>query len=363
MRKRGERVLGPYEQHNGWRVVVVRADGSRESTVCKSEAAAERQKEILEAGLAAANHTTESALVLYRKHLEASGDKPDSIYVVEWAVELFFPDPLPLSMLSQKRCQALYDDIRARTSEATGRPLANDTHRGALTRTKTFLSWCVEQNWLRANPLAGVKAVGKLRPRGKSLGKDGNELRVKGARLWYAKALELAREGDEGAVAGLMALLLGMRAGEIVSRIVGDLDEDGAPGDLLWIPCSKTPAGRRTLEVPDVLRPLLLKSAEGKDLTSPLIAWRDRKPHDHAWVIKQVRRICDAAGVPRVTAHAMRGLLATITTERGVAGHVIAATLGHESYEDMTLKSYAAPGSREASVSRRGLVVLNGGAK
>jgi integrase len=47
-------------------------------------------------------------------------------------------------------------------------------------------------------------------------------------------------------------------------------------------------------------------------------------------VIDQVHRICDLAKLPRVTAHALRGLLATLTAERGLAGHLIAATLGHE---------------------------------
>ena len=77
-------------------------------------------------------------------------------------------------------------------------------------------------------------------------------------------ALFKARRGDDGATAALVAMLLGMRASEIVSRRVADLDEDLAPGDLLWIPCSKTPAGRRTLEVPDVLRSPLVRLAKDK---------------------------------------------------------------------------------------------------
>jgi integrase len=73
-----------------------------------------------------------------------------------------------------------------------------------------------------------------------------------------------------------------------------------------------------------------------------------------------VHRICDLAEVPRVTAHAMRGLLATLTAERGLAGHLIAATLGHED-ERTTMHSYAAPGSADAGIRRHGWRVLNGG--
>jgi integrase len=365
MRKRGERVLGPYDQENGWRVVRLFENGDRKSRVFKTERAALRYMEILQAELEQEDKTTEQALAEYKAFMVASGDKPESIVVVEWAVNLFFPEPVTLSMLSAKRCQRIYDDIRARPSKATGKPLAADTHRGALARVKAFLSWCVEppRCWLKENPFATVKGIGKLRPRGKSLGKAGNELRVAGARQWYAKALELAAKGDKGAIAGLVALLLGMRAGEIVSRRVRDLDADTAAGDLLWIPCSKTPAGRRTLEVPDVLRPHLLRLAADKKPDRYLLEFRPGVPHNNAWVRKQVVRICDLAEVPQVTAHAMRGLLATLTAERGLAGHLIAATLGHTSYEGMTLKAYAAPGSHETGVNRRGLVVLKGGAK
>jgi hypothetical protein len=56
----------------------------------------------------------------------------------------------------------------------------------------------------------------------------------------------------------------------------------------------------------------------------------------------------------------MRGLLATITAERGLAGHMIAATLGHETNAP-TMTGYAALGAAATGVNRRGLVVLNGG--
>lgn len=86
------------------------------------------------------------------------------------------------------------------------------------------------------------------------------------------------------------------------------------------------------------------------------------RSHGRDWVIDQVHRVCDLAEVPRVTAHAMRGLLATITAERGMAGHLIATTLGHED-ERTTMHAYAAPGSAAAGDRHRGLVVLNGGAQ
>ena len=57
----------------------------------------------------------------------------------------------------------------------------------------------------------------------------------------------------------------------------------------------------------------------------------------------------------------MRGLLTTLTAERGLAGHLITATLGHED-ERTTMKAYAAPRAAAAGINRRGLIVLKGGA-
>lgn len=198
-------------------------------------------------------------------------------------------------------------------------------------------------------------------------GKEGNEFRIREARTWYAKALDLADLRDEGAVGTLVAMLLGMRASEIVSRRVSDLGEDEEPGDLLWIPDTKTPAGRRQLEVPEVLRPLLVALADGKnadrylfEAEKPSAEHKNGRPHWRDWIRHNVHRVCELADVPVVTAHAMRGLLATLTTSRGMAGHLVAQTLGHEN-ERTTMHAYAAPGSAAAGAQKRGLKLLKGG--
>ena len=79
-------------------------------------------------------------------------------------------------------------------------------------------------------------------------------------------------------------------------------------------------------------------------------------------------RLASASGAPalrrgnvtKVTAHAMQGLLATLTTSRGIAGHLVAATLRHES-ERTTMHAYAAPSLAATGVQRRGLKLLQGG--
>jgi integrase len=110
-----------------------------------------------------------------------------------------------------------------------------DSHRNILAEAKSFLRWCtVKKRWLARNPLEEIEGVGK-RKHGKT------QLRVDEARKWLAMAVGLAAEGEAGAVAALLALVMGMRANEIVSRVVRDLDDEGK---LLWIPDSKTEASR-----------------------------------------------------------------------------------------------------------------------
>jgi integrase len=69
----------------------------------------------------------------------------------------------------------------------------------------------------------------------------------------------------------LMALLMGLRAHEVVQRTVRDLDDNGR---LLVIGSSKTRAGVRTVAVPPLLRPRLLaltanRAADAMIFTEP----------------------------------------------------------------------------------------------
>jgi len=163
---------------------------------------------------------------------------------------------------------------------------AVDTHRNCLSLAKAFGKWCVKQGWMRENSLTTIEPTGR-RKRGKE------QLRVDEARRFVATCREHADQGDVGAIAAMTQLLLGMRSGEVIARVVRDLDDRGR---LLWIPKAKTYAGRRTLEVPEMLRPHLLKLAKGKQPDALLFTTKDRH-----WQLYHVRRMCKLAGVPPIT--------------------------------------------------------------
>ena len=140
------------------------------------------------------------------------------------------------------------------------------------------------------------------------------------------------------------------------SRLAADGDEGvGDHDEGLWIPDAKTEAGKRTRQVPDVLQPYLKGLAEGKTPQEKLFGdhWRD-------WVRKWVKRICLEAKVPQVTAHGMRGLHSTLALEHGASDHVVASSLGHESFST-TVAHYAKPEAIAGARQRRVLTVLDGG--
>lgn len=61
------------------------------------------------------------------------------------------------------------------------------------------------------------------------------------------EAFELADRGDEGTVAAMVSLVMAMRASEIVSRSVRDLDDEG---QLLWDPGDEDGGGQADVSAP-----------------------------------------------------------------------------------------------------------------
>lgn len=365
-RPRGERVYGPYPHRGRWRVILTRPAGgrgggssAREETpyYFGTEAEARRFAERARAELdtpAPAALTVEDALERYERFLrDGKGNKPGSIARTMWSLRRFFGAELgePLAMLTERRCKALYEALTAE--------LAVDSHRNALAETKTWARWAVAERLLARSPLEHVQGMGR-----RSKGKP--QLRFREARLWRDRALALAEAGDDGAVAAMLCLILGLRASEVTHLRARDVDELEERADLLWVEDSKTPAGRRRVEVPELLRPHLVRLVEGKGPTAWLFATRrkdgSQQQHWRDWPREQVQRICRLAGVPEVCAHSMRGLHATIAMERGTTGAIVAAALGHED-ERTTKTAYAESEAIADGVRRRALKVLDGGKK
>ena len=82
-------------------------------------------------------------------------------------------------------------------------------------------------------------------------------------------------------------------------------------------------------------------------------------PHERDWVRRNTQRLCRLAGVPKITAHALRGMHATLATAAGATGDLVAAQLGHAS-PAITRAHYTSPEAVEHAKLRRVLEELMG---
>lgn len=330
------RVYGPYPARKGLRLVILEGS-ARKSVIVASIEEAEKVRADLEAALRQrSGRSIAVSLGEYEDYLLHTRGAATAPHIAR-AIARFLGEDGMLGDISPARASAMYEAETRRVLGGKGQTVAAASHRTLLGQCKRFYAWAVERGYAGENPFASVKPVGKPK-----VGKA--QLRIDEARRFVATAMAQAQAGDPAATASLLALMLGMRAGEVLARIVRDLDDDGR---VLWITRGKTDNARRRLEIPEVLRPCMARLADGKSPTellfgeSPIHAG---KPLTDAWLWGHVRRLCDEAGVPRVSTHSLRGLHSTLAIEAGATSTAVAAALGHGSFQ-ITAKHYAAPGT------------------
>jgi len=162
------------------------------------------------------------------------------------------------------------------------------THRQLLSGARTFLRWCVRQRLLSADPAADVRPVGKPRA-----GKQ--QLRIDEARRLIGVCLGHAREGDRAAAAILVIAFTGRRLREVTTRPVRDLDDGGR---VLWMPPSSTTKRRpASVAIPEPVRSVLLRLAEGLAPEAPLFHGGEAPSTHSSWLGRRLHQFCDEAGV------------------------------------------------------------------
>ena len=329
------RVVGPYMEKGKYRVVVVE-NGRRQNHFAATEEAALRLRAELQAGLRRAKpKSVEQAISEWLAGKVRSGSC-SAISAEQQRVRLkrmlgpAMSDPV--GAVTKRQGEAIYARFVDQPSKFTATPPAAATHRKALSIARSFFEWAVGRGYAKKNPLADVVPVGRPR-RGKL------QLRIDEARAFLAAALAFAdSRGDSLAVGAAAALLLGLRASEIVHCRVRDLDDHGR---VLWVEGTKTASSRRRLAVPGILQPFLLRLAAKREPLSFLFGEsRSGQPRRRAALRLRVRGLCEKASVPIVCPHSLRGLWATLAVESGAVTHAVAAALGHNSFE-MTKRHYA----------------------
>jgi integrase len=170
--------------------------------------------------------------------------------------------------------------------------------------------------------------------------------------------LSLSATGDDGAFAAAVALVMGLRAKEIIQRVVPDVD---AFSRVLYIEKAKTAAGNRMLKRPKMLWPHFESRIQGKNPMDTLLLGQSINFHRSDWVRYQVLSICKELKLSAcVCAQGLRGTHSSFAQETGVTAQLVAQQLGHES-EETTLEHCTRPGLPEEQKSKRVLRVLTGG--
>lgn len=320
MRQEGVTVHGPYQHGRRFRIVVRRGGASRPRSFATREEAERFKAAVLRE---ASGRSMSDAIEAYAEHMRGAGLKDTS-----WPTTRFRLRSLlgvsdtstggQLSTLTESRARALYRAYKERPTR-TGRTPAADTCRNTLAEAGTWARWCIEQGWLRKDPFAGIKDRSRRR-------KGKPQLRIDEVRSVVDLCLSLGSRGDRSAVAALVAILLGLRASEIADRQVRDLDDGGR---LLVVPEAKSEDGKRRIEVPEILRPLLRDLADKRPAIAPLFTSEDGEPATRYWIAYHVERLRKAAGVPRVTPHGLRGTHMTLARAAGQSAIAVAASVGH----------------------------------
>ena len=176
--------------------------------------------------------------------------------------------------------------VASSTAKARRSPLL---HTGPSSVSASAYAWAVEQGYTPQNPFAAVKPVGKPK-----VGKS--QLRIDEARRFVSLAIEKAQQGDRAATCALMALMLGMRASEVLCRIVRDpmtrAASYGSPAARPTTPAAASKSPRSFARC--FIRSGQRQSARGATVRSE--PHRDGKPLTDAWLWGHVQKLCNEAG-------------------------------------------------------------------
>ena len=344
----GTRLEGPYPHRGAVRYRILSGRGRSWAPSAKTQARALRlAEETARQHAREGNLTIREGIAAFLVDRRAAGCRDVTLVGYQNALRAFFSPvlDLPLARLTTRRGADLYESAKST------RAVASANH--YLRMAKALLAWTTEKGWIQESPIAGVKKTGRPN-RGKP------QFTLDEARAFYAYALRQALAGDDGAAAALLAVSMGLRASEVTSRTVRDLDDNGR---ILRVANNAEISYRtktdkaRTNVIPADLRPMLAQRARDKLPGAYLLPDTRGGRRSRQWVYENVKRLCREANLPQVCPHSLRGVSATAAAAAGALPELVAQMLGH-SNSSMTLNHYIAPGTSEAAQFERANEVL-----
>lgn len=318
------RVTGPYSERDGTRFRLrILGHGTVRNLYFASQEEAIQQKAELQAHVATATeHTVSELIETFFAQRERDGQsRPETISNERERLRYFLAPLLDrnIQSITAKQAEELYRTVMETPSAKTGKPLQAASHRFYLGIAKRFFAWAEDQGAIPQSPFQHVRPQGQPRS-GKSL------LQVEEANRFVSAALKMHDEGNDVlALGSVVALLLGLRASEVLRRRVSDVRDDG---NLLSLGEGKHSNARMTVRVPSLLAERLMKLAAEKRPDDLLFGTDSRgQPRHHRVLWNAVGRICERAQVPRVCTHSLRSLWSTLRVDADAATEVVAARL------------------------------------
>ena len=342
-------IYGPYPPSRGrsrWRLQVYDPATRRKlSITAPSSLDAERLKVELEIELKRSKPLlVHEAIDQYLEVKRPDYRDPAEVENLGKILRQFVPDG-PVLAVTAAKAERYYADEVGRPGRS-GKARAAVTHQKRLALVKSFWAWLVRRGLASPNnPWVDIRPVGKANS-GKPQPREGD------ARLLDKHLFEAASE-DEGALALLVQLYLGLRPSEVLGLTVGAIEDCSNHETVVYVDGKKNKNAKRKLELYGPVAALLIRFCEGRPKSQRIFASnREQQPRAN-WMYKRLRlRLhCDAIGIPPVCPHALRGLHSSLALAAGATTHSVAQALGHASFSTTT-KHYATPDSIDLGKSR-----------
>jgi integrase len=337
------KVSAPYRQGDKWRLVLFEGTKRTAKLFDDYQTAMRVKESILAAAKGRSQRTIGQAIEEWMALKERAGCVGRTLRT--WRIKLaFLPAELPLVRVTESKAESLYAELAAKTAAAT--------HHASLRFAKALFRWCVKKNYVDEDPFASIAKIGKAK-------KGKFQLRRDEAKRLSAYLVTLATDGDYRALALLVQVLLGLRSGEVLGLKKRDLD---CGGTLVIVEGTKTENARRTMKLQDapIVQELVARRIAPLTPDALIFVRRNRQTPVCATILhKALRMFCEAAGVPKVCPHSLRGLHATLAVEAGDTCAAVARALGHGS-DAVTREHYIAPAALDHARTARVASMLLG---
>ena len=336
-------VFGPYPPQpgrKGWRIQVYCPDTKAKKSVSfpsreEAEAMIPQFRDEIARSVPISCHEAIRQYVAYKDTYVA----PVSSETTLVRLCSFLPD-ISLSQFTEAKAQSIY----LKDTQRIGKfgPVKPATHQARLRTAKEFFKWLVKKGLVKANVFAAVEPIGRANA-GKLQPTETD------AQKLDAVLLEAAGGGDEGAVALLVQLYLGLRSSEVLKLQVSAVEREGRKVTIVR---GKTRNARRSLDLYPEVAKLLWPLCKGQPGDCRVFARHLSKCPAPNYLYKRLHHFCRVANIRDYCPHSLRGLHSSLALVSGATSHQVAASLGHSSFAT-TAKHYADPSAIENSRARR----------